>query len=196
MKSFELFFIMKYKITILFLAISLLLSAQQENDSISDNPKHQVGIGINKFIKSVFASDDNAMIINYRYTGKGKWSYRTGFDFMKNDSDGGFTQYGFKLGIDRNLKIYRNWNFYYGADIFTRYSNYKNINKPQYDNGLGVFFGIQYFISPHFSISTEPMLYYKYVYLIDKSTFQSNSKSGWSETGFGKIGFVELNFHF
>lgn len=28
------------------------------------------------------------------------------------------------LGIDRNLKRYGKWNFYYGADCFFRYSDY------------------------------------------------------------------------
>ncbi|SIS79550.1 hypothetical protein SAMN05421786_102153 [Chryseobacterium ureilyticum] len=179
-----------------FLFCSILCLAQAQKDTLFTIPQHQIGIGINKFIKSIFASDDNAMIINYRYSPKGKWSYRTGFDFKKDDSEGGFTQFAIKLGVDRNLKRYRNWNFYYGADYFMRYSNYKNINKPQYDNGIGAFIGVQYFISPHFSISTEPMFYYKYIYIIDKDTFQKDKKRGWSETGFGKIGFVELNFHF
>lgn len=191
------FFIMKHIITAFFLiSFSCFSFAQTEKDSLFPIPRHQVGIGLNKFIKSIFASDDNAMIINYRYTGKNKWSYRTGFDFKKDDSEGGFTQFAFKLGVDRNLKRYRNWNFYYGADLFTRYSNYKNINKPQYDNGIGAFFGVQYFISPHFSISTEPMFYYKYIYVVDQATFQKDNKRGWSETGFGKIGFIELNFNF
>jgi hypothetical protein len=79
--------------------------------------------------------------------------------------------------------------------LFSDTSNYKNINKPQYDNGLGVFLGVQYFLSPHFSISTEPMLYYKYIYVVDRSSFQKDNKTSWSETGFGRIGFVELNFH-
>lgn len=191
------FFIMKRITTaFFFFFFSVLCMAQAQKDTLFTIPQHQIGIGINKFIKSIFASDDNAMIINYRYSPKGKWSYRTGFDFKKDDSEGGFTQFAIKLGVDRNLKRYRNWNFYYGADYFMRYSNYKNINKPQYDNGIGAFIGVQYFISPHFSISTEPMFYYKYIYITDKDTFQKDKKTGWSETGFGKIGFVELNFHF
>lgn len=190
------FFIMKRIISIFLLILSASVFAQAQNDSLFAIPRNQVGISLNKFIKSVFASDDNAMIINYRYSGKNKWSYRTGFDFKNDDSEGGYSQFAFKLGIDRNLKRYRRWNFYYGADYFFRYSNYKNINKPQYDNGLGVFLGVQYFLSPHFSLSTEPMLYYKYIYVVDRSSFQKDNKTAWSETGFGRIGFVELNFHF
>ena len=169
-----------------------------ENTSIvtGSKIKHQVSIGISKFINSVFASDKNAYDLNYRYTLNEKIHLRAAALYNKDDSDGGFIESGFKFGIDKKLKIYEKWSFYYGIDLIGTYFNQKNINKDQYMIGALPFLGIQYNISKNFSFSIEPALYVRHYIVIDKATFSKDNKTTWTESGLGKLGYITANFHF
>jgi hypothetical protein len=180
------------------LLFSFTLYSQNEIKNLS-NPnliKHQIGIGISKFINSAFSSDINAFNIEYRYKYSNKTSLRSGLSYEKDGSENGFINGGVKFGIDRLLRKYEKWTYYYGLDLIGNYSNYKNINKDIYSFGTTQFIGIQYNASQNFSISIEPMLYIKNNIVIDNSTFDINKKKEWVETGLGKLGYIQLNFHF
>lgn len=184
------------KITVVL--FSLTLYSQNETTNLS-NPnliKHQVGIGISKFINSAFSSDLNAYNIEYRYKYSNKTSLRSGISYEKDNSENGFINGGIKFGIDRQLRKYEKWTYYYGIDLFGNYSNYKNTNKDIYSFGVTPLIGMQYNISQNFSISIEPMLYIKYNIVVDNLTFDRNNKKEWAETGLGKLGYIQLNFHF
>ena len=185
-------------IKIIVLLFSLSLYSQNEITNLS-NPnqiKHQVGIGVSKFINSAFSSDINAFNIEYRYKYSHKTSLRSGLSYEKEGSENGFINGGVKFGIDILLRKYEKWTYYYGIDLFGNYSNYKNINKDIYSFGVTSFIGIQYNASQNFSISIEPMFYIKNNIVIDNSTFDLNKKKEWAETGIGKLGYIQLNFHF
>ena len=158
--------------------------------------KHQVGIGISKFVNSAFSNDKNAYDIEYRYKYNQKISLRAGLSYEKDDSESGFIETGLKVGIDKNLKLYKMWTIYYGIDVMGNYSNYKNIDKDIYSFGLAPFLGIQFNISKNFSVSIEPNIYLKYFIAVDNSTFENKKVQRWSESGLGKLGYIQLNFHF
>lgn len=171
----------------------------QTEQSVLSNPnliKHQVGIGISKFVNSAFSSDKNAYAIEYRYEQSQKTAWRAGLSYEKDDSESGFINGGIKVGIDRNLRKYDYWTIYYGIDFLGNYSNYKNINKNQYNFGLAPLLGIQYRISKNFSVSIEPMIYVMHTIVIDNATFEKNKTTRWTESGLGKLGYIQLNFHF
>jgi hypothetical protein len=71
----------------LFLIICLHSFSQNNKEIFSDekNIKHQIGIGINKFVNSAFASDKNAYSINYRYKYNTKISLRSGAIYEKDN---------------------------------------------------------------------------------------------------------------
>ena len=93
--------------------------------------KHQVGIGLSKFVNSAFPSDKNAYSLNYRYKLNDKYNIRAGAIYENDDSDGGFIDSGIKLGVDKNLKLYEKWSFFYGIDLMMNYTKYNNLNKNQ-----------------------------------------------------------------
>lgn len=173
-------------------------SQEQANQSIITNStiKHQVGIGISKFINSAFASDKNAYDLNYRYQFSEKTFLRAAGIYNEDDSEGGFVELGLKLGLDRRLKKYDNWTFYYGCDAMSTFANYKNINKDQYMIGLLAFLGIQYNLSKNFSFSIEPGVYVRHNIVVDNSTFDVDNRDSWTESGLGKLGYISVNFHF
>lgn len=188
----------RISVLVLFLLFSLEGFSQDTKEILSNenNIKHQIGIGINKFVNSAFASDKNAYSINYRYKYNTKTSLRSGVIYEKDDSESGFVDMGLKLGLDRTFRKYDKWTFYYGLDIISNYSNYKNIDKDIYVIGGLPFIGIQYNLSKNFSFCVEPSFYVRHNIVIDNSTFSNDNRTSWTESGLGKLGYVNLNFHF
>lgn len=183
---------MSIRFTIITFFFVLICYSQENTNNLF---KHQVGIGISKFVNSAFPSDKNAYSINYRYRSNSKYSLRAAANYDKDDSNG-FVDLGFKLGIDKKIKTVENWNFYYGIDLLGNYTFFDNINKDQYVFGGISFLGIQYNFSKSFSFSIEPGLYLRHNIVIDNSTFSKDNKSTWTESGLGQLGYINLNFHF
>ena len=183
---------MKYLLTIVLLSYSLLY-AQDKSTSFL---KHQVGIGATEFINSVFSSDDNAYGVEYRYHKSDMIAYRAGISYLQDTSVDGFIDIGLKAGIDKQLKKFKKWEFYYGIDLLTNYSNFESNNKDLFKVGIAPFFGIMLNISDNFSLSTEPLFFIRYNYLKDNDTFETDNTKDWVQAGLGKIGFLQLNFHF
>ncbi|MBP7172504.1 MAG: outer membrane beta-barrel protein [Cloacibacterium sp.] len=183
--------------SIVFLLSCATIFAQDNNFlSYDQQIKHQVGIGLNNFIKSAFTSDANSYNLEYRYYKNDKIAWRAGVSYEGNSGESGYTQGGLKIGIDRNFRRYRSWSVYYGFDIMYKYAHFKNINKDEHNLGAGIVLGIQYNISKHFSISTEPTLYFKRNITVDHATFSKDNTTKWNEYGLGKVGYVQMNFHF
>lgn len=170
--------------------------AQDNFLSYDEKIKHQVGIGLNNFIKSAFTADKNAYNIEYRYSLLPKLSLRSGFSYDANSGEDGFKQGGFKIGIDKNFKRYKSLSVYYGIDVMYKYTNFSSLSKNQHDFGAALIFGMQYNFSKHFSLSTEPILYFRRSIVIDNATFSKDNITKWNEYGLGKIGYIQLNFHF
>lgn len=187
----------KIMVIVFCLSIGTLYS---QNDTLPiSNPnliKHQVGIGISKFVNSAFSSDKNAYNIEYRYKYDKKIALRAGLSYEKDDSESGFINTGLKIGVDKNLRRYQMWTIYYGVDVMGNYSNYKNIDKNIYNVGIATFLGIQFNLVKNFSISIEPNIYLNYFVVVDNSTFENKKVQRWTESGLGKLGYIQLNFHF
>ncbi len=175
-------------------------SLYAQNDTLAySNPnliKHQIGIGISKFVNSAFSSDKNAYEIEYRYKYNKKIALRGGLIYEKDDSESGFVTAGLKIGIDKNLRKYQMWTIYYGVDVMGNYSNYKNIDKDIYASGIAPFLGIQFNLVKNFSVSIEPNIYLNYFVVVDNSTFENKKVQRWTESGLGKLGYIQLNFSF
>lgn len=188
----------KNKILFIVLLSSLGCFSQNEIQKTTDTIpfRSRLGIGISNFINSAFSSDKNAYNLEYRYALNKKYALRAGGSYEKDDSEGGFTEIGLKLGADKVFRRNKLWTFYFGADILSSYSNFKNVNKDNYAVGVAPFLGIQFNVVDNFSISIEPALYFKYNIVVDNATFLEKKTTTWSESGFGKLGYIQLNFHF
>lgn len=191
--------ILKNKILLLVVVLSSISCfSQTEPLKVPDTVqfKSRVGIGISNFINSAFSSDKNAYNLEYRYALNKKYALRAGGSYEKDDSEGGFTEIGLKVGADKVFRTNKHWSFYFGADILSSYSNFKNVNKDNYGIGIAPFLGIQFNVVENFSISIEPMLYFKYNIVVDNATFLEDKTTTWTESGLGKLGYIQLNFHF
>ncbi len=187
---------MKNKILFIFLIVSSIVFSQ-ENDAFSEKEsRYQIGISISKFISNLFPSDKNSFLLEGRIKAKNKFSYRVGANYDINTDEDGIYRGGVKLGLDRVFKKSKNWRFYYGVDLGYMHS-YLKISKRHTGNLLlSPFLGVMYKFSDNFSISTEPNFYLVQKISIDNGTYAKDNKKYWFESGFGKIGFVQLNFHF
>lgn len=76
---------MKKNLFFIFIIISSIALAQESNalftstDSLTTSPttcKHQIGIGLSKFVNAAFPSDSNAFLLEYRYQKTPTVAYR------------------------------------------------------------------------------------------------------------------------
>lgn len=176
--------------------ISFGAHATTLKDSIQTlKPKHQIGIGVNKFMKFIFPIDQNAFLLEYRYNLFSDCYLRSAINFDINTQESKVFQGGLKAGFDFQLVRSDNWYFYSGADIFCDYLHLENINRDFYGLGIIALLGIQYRISKNFSICLEPNIFLRSNITIDHSTFSKENTSQWYQSGLGKIGYIQLNFH-
>lgn len=189
---------MKNKIIVFFFLLIKNIAFSQKSDVFSskENTKYQVGIGASKFINNVFPSDENSFLLEVRIRKNDKVHYRFAGDYDIDGSKNGSYSGGIKIGVDKTFKIYKKWSFYYGVDLGYKH-NYLKASK-KHTGGILVspFLGIMFRISKNFSISTEPNLYLVTNFLIDNGTFDKDNKQIWVESGLGKVGFLQFNFHF
>lgn len=175
---------------------NIALAQQESNVHFMELQKHQVGVGISRFVNVAFPSDANAFLIEYQYIPSGKIGYRLAGDYRVETTEDSLYDIGVKIGIGTTFKRSGNWSFYYGVDLWGRHINYSS--RKQYTNTLAInpFFGISYRISKHFSVCTEPGFFVKYNFTKDNNTFDLNKTSQWFESRLAKIGYVQFNFHF
>ncbi|MFJ1261862.1 hypothetical protein ACILDS_04075 [Capnocytophaga canis] len=181
--------------TILFIA-NIALAQQESNVSFVTTQKHQVGIGISKFVNMAFPSDANAFLFEYKYSPKEKLGYRLAGDYRIETTDDAIYDIGLKIGVETILKQSGNWSFYYGIDLWGRHIDYTSRKQRTKTLAINPFFGISYRISKHLSICTEPGFFIKYSVTKDNNTFDLKKTSEWFESRLAKIGYIQFNFHF
>lgn len=159
--------------------------------------KHQIGIGLPKFVNHLFPKDANSYLINYRYNSLKTINLRTGFDFSFSSKEDDIQNHAFRLGIDVYLKRFPKWDLYGGLDINYSFSEDKLLKTVTFRTGPTILFGIMYRFSENFSISTEPNLFIAYNFFTDLDSFDLDEKNRkWTDIGIGGVGFLNLNFHF
>ncbi len=167
-------------------------------DSLSTSPvyRHQIGIGISRFVNSAFPSDTNTFLLEYCYLKDAILSYRIGGDYRAESNKDSTYEIALKVGIDKLFRDYKRWKFYYGVDLWSRYLYYENRKQHFTSIALNPFLGIQYQLSSNFSISTEPGFFIKYNFRRDYKSFDPEAQAHWWESRFAKIGNLQINFHF
>ena len=79
-------------------------------DSLSTPPayRHQIGIGISRFVNSAFPSDTNTFLLEYRYLKEAVLAYRIGGDYRAESNKD--STYEFALKVINYLGITRGGN--------------------------------------------------------------------------------------
>lgn len=181
---------------ILIMINNIALSQQQSNVAFIDGHKHQLGIGISKFVNAAFPSDSNAFLLEYRYLKSPKISYRVAGDYRLDTGVDDFYEIGIKIGLDTPLKNIKRWYFYYGADFSAKYLEYGKRNQKFTNLVINPFLGILYRFNSSFSISSEPGFFVKYNISKEGRTFNPENQRNWFESRLAKVGYIQLNFHF
>lgn len=191
----------KHFISVLFcLLITNIALAQPEPSNVFSVEetwhKHQLGIGISRFVNAAFPSDSNAFLLEYRYVKTPKMAYRVAGDYRADTSEDSFYDIGVKFGFDRTFKSEKKWRFYYGIDLWSKHLTYAKRKQHHTNLAVNPFFGISYQFNAYFSVSTEPGFFVKYNISKDNATFDPNNNPKWFETRLAKIGYIQLNFCF
>lgn len=185
-----------FRITLYVLVFCLIASQRLSAQDEQARYPNQVSINAGKFLRGLFPGDDYAFEIGYRYSLKSNWAIRTSMGFQNQTSESGFHEGRLSLGADRIFKNYGKWKFYYGVDGFGYFIFYKSTSRKTLQAGISALLGVIFYISPHFSISTEPQVYILFNHYIDEDSFADDSKDDYWIYGFGNIGQIKISFHF
>lgn len=140
--------------------------------------------------------DESAYKISYRLKLDRMNALRAGLNYHHVTRDNGEFDAGVRLGYDRVFRAANRWRFYVGGDLLLAYQNFKSSQRTTYQAGLSPFVGFLFFLSPHFSISTEPRFVALYNRFRDDDTFNVDNSDTWFAFELNSIGQFQINFHF
>jgi hypothetical protein len=165
--------------------------AQFEPDSLT---KNSVGISLRQFVNVVFKSPTSSTDILYSRKLNNSNSLRAGFTIQTSTDDADLNLYGIGIGGIRVFKNDAKWKFYYGIDLFYKYSYQKNQPTTYHEYSSTPFIGISYTITKRITFATEPGLFFEYLTHHDPSAFAKVPNV--FRIGMANIGHVRLDFNF
>lgn len=182
-------------ISLLIFSISLTTKAQNADSSLNELSfyRHQLSIGLSNLI--IISTSNSEYDVSYFYMPTNKSRLRSHFKYNEVTGDDGKLEYGIKIGYDRRIKNFEKWLFYFGIDTETSLAYYNIDNRNKRIFGLNPFIGVQFNISNHFSLSTEPTFTIKHIIDSDPEHF-TTTQVKWNEYRFDNIGLINVNFHF
>lgn len=157
--------------------------------------KNQISLNADDLIPAVFSSNSNEYNIGYRRLFSENKHLRFGLKyFFEEDNQ---LTLGVKPGVDFSLKTSsRKWKFYYGLDLAFNYSDSYQAERKNYESSLIVFFRIEFILGKHFSISTEPGLFFKLQNIKDYDGSPVDNSNDVFSSGIKNLGVINLNFSF
>lgn len=165
----------------------------QDSIKIKKRFRQEIGLDIANTIFLV-RKNENIYLLNYKYHFN-KHAIRAGLNLNYETNYDGQQSIDSRIGFEWKSTI-KKWQVFYGVDLgysYTKYNFQKNLIR-QYI--FAPLIGFRYFISPRFSISTEPKIYLKYLQYRNPESFNPNSNSDEYKIALGSIGIVLVNFHF
>tara|TARA_B110000967_G_scaffold204913_1_gene248349 strand:+ start:1829 stop:2386 length:558 start_codon:yes stop_codon:yes gene_type:complete len=157
--------------------------------------KNMISLNADDLIPAVFSSNSSEYNLNYRRAVSENNHLRFGLKyFLENDNQ--FT-IGAKPGVDFKLKSSSGkWSFFYGIDLaFDYIDNYQSERK-YIDSSFVPFFRIELLLGKHFSISTEPGLFFKFQKIKDYDGSPIDNSDEIFSSGIKNLGVINLNFSF
>jgi hypothetical protein len=157
--------------------------------------KNQIYLNADDLIPAVFSSNSNDYNLGYRRLVSENKHLRFGLKyFFEQDNQ---LTLGVKPGIDFSLKTNsKKWKFYYGVDAAFNYSDSYQAERKNYETSLIGFFRIEFVLGKHFSISTEPGLFFQLETIDDYDQSPVDNSNEVFSSGIKNIGVINLNFSF
>lgn len=164
----------------------------QENDAYT---KYSFGFDASNVFNQLFRSQVYASSVYFSYKYNERSELRLGTDLTRVSGSSGKAILQGRFGYMRTFKSYNKWDFYAGVDALVQGETNENTQTESIEGGGLLFVGAKFYISPHFSIDTEPSLYVIFKNARDNDSFvKTASKS--NHQGFTNIGLVRLTYHF
>ena len=179
----------------LVLCIALVCCSDLQAQDSTLASTHQIGLHASEFLK-LLEEDDSAYKISYRYTLNHKNALRAGLNYQHLTRDDGEFEASVRLGYDRVFLAENRWSFYFGGDVLLGYTSFNSSKRKTYQMALSPFIGFLFYLSPRFSLSTEPRFVALYHQFQDDDTFTVDNSDAWFEFGLSSIGQFNINFHF
>ncbi len=173
-------------------AVFFLTNTYSQLDS--NQTKFSFGFDGSRVFNQLFRANLYSSLVYGEYQFSEKSFVRLAGDLEQISGDDGKLDYQIKLGYKRSIRKSGSWLFYCGLDAMFEYEFNRNSQVEQLTEGGLLYVGTTYRFSKHFSLSTEPTLYWVYKQkedfdIIDSKKFSNNQ-------GFTHVGLVRASFHF
>jgi hypothetical protein len=156
--------------------------------------KNELGIDLAN-VMTFLKRDPQSYLINYKYYLTPKSALRGGLnlDVSSVREDGNYVNS--RVGYERGIQSER-WRLFYGVDASFSYSKNNLQSNKTYRVGVEPLVGASYYISKHFSISSEIKLNYFYYIYRDPGSFDPEANTEENQLSVGSVGMILLNYHF
>lgn len=157
--------------------------------------KFSFGFDGSRVFNQLFRANPYSSLLYLEYSFSPKYTLRIAGDAEQVSGDEGKFDYQTKLGLKRYILNKDNWLFYFGLDGIFEYEFNRNTQVKQFTEGSLLYIGATYKIGNHFSLTTEPSLYFVFKQKRDLDSFDSSTKYS-NMQGFTHVGLVRASFHF
>ena len=160
----------------------------------SNQTQFSFGFDGSRVFNQLFRANLYSSLVYGEYQFSEKSFVRLAGDLEQISGDDGKLDYQIKLGYKRSIRHSGNWLFYCGLDAMFEYEFNRNSQVEQLTEGGLLYVGATYRFSKHFSLSTEPTLFWVYKQkedfdIVDSKKFSNNQ-------GITHVGLVRASFHF
>ena len=186
----------KISLAVIFTCINITASSQiflNKKDTVSFY-KNELGIDIANIL-TFLKRNPQSYLINYKHYFNSKNALRGGLNLdvssVKEDGLYACMRIGYEFG-----KQNEKWRLFYGSDVSFLYSKYNLQPNNFYRLGLEPLIGAKYYISKHFSISSEIKLNFYYNVYRNPDSFDPKANTEGSQIAVGSVGMMLVNYHF
>lgn len=190
---------MNFKLTILIIAAILFSSiAAFSQEQKRETYKNELGIDVANIL-TFLSKKNESYLINYKRNLKGRHYLRTGLNgewSSKNKKDG-YRAIGVKVGYEMCYPVaYDRWKLHWGLDATFRYSSTNFLPSSSIRYGIGPIIGFAFFISKHFSVSTELGANFFYTDFRNPESYDPRDNDNVWDITIGSVGMVVVSYHF
>jgi len=180
----------------IFMFINIAAKSQMtalKNDSVSLY-RNELGIDIANIL-TFLKKNTQSYLVNYKHYFNAKNAIRSGLNLdLSSIKENGYfinTRIGYEFG-----KQNEKWRLFYGSDLSFFYSKSNLQPNKNYSLGLEPLIGVKYYISKHFSISSEIKMNFYYYFYRNPNSFDPTANAEENQIFIGSVGMILLNYHF
>lgn len=181
------------KVALIWAIFFCILKGSAQTDS--SFTKFSFGFDGSRVFNQLFRANPYSSLLYLEYNFLPNYALRIAGDAEQVSGDEGKFDYQTKLGLKRYILNKDNWFFYFGIDGVFEYEFNRNTQVKQFTEGSLLYIGATYKIGNHFSLTTEPSVYFVFKQKRDLDSFDSSTKYS-DMQGFTQVGLVRASFHF